>query len=251
MYRIPLDMHRLAGLEQQLKLPVVAGDTGYLVHCQLRGLFGELAPQPFAIDRIMRGRIETLAYGRHGAEDLRHHASAFADPLHHHACDWSGFAGKAMPESWPQQLRLGFMVRVCPVVRRSATGPQGESPGREMDAFLARVEQDPDARHSRYQIYIEWLGQALARSAGAELETARVEAFQLRRLLRRNARRLPTVVPPLKSSDRGASGRPDTTITGVLRVTDSERFSQLLARGIGRHRAFGFGMLLLRPVPLC
>ena len=30
-------------------------------------------------------------------------------------------------------------------------------------------------------------------------------------------------------------------------MTDSEAFSALLRRGVGRHRAFGFGMLLLRP----
>jgi len=35
--------------------------------------------------------------------------------------------------------------------------------------------------------------------------------------------------------------------TGVLQVRDSAAFAALLARGIGRHRAFGFGMLLLKP----
>ena len=36
-------------------------------------------------------------------------------------------------------------------------------------------------------------------------------------------------------------------MTGELEVGDSERFLHLLARGVGRHRTFGFGMLLLRP----
>jgi CRISPR system Cascade subunit CasE len=35
-------------------------------------------------------------------------------------------------------------------------------------------------------------------------------------------------------------------VTGTLRVGDAEAFRALLARGLGRHRAFGFGMLLLR-----
>jgi CRISPR system Cascade subunit CasE len=30
-------------------------------------------------------------------------------------------------------------------------------------------------------------------------------------------------------------------------VADPAAFAQLLARGVGRHRAFGLGMLLLRP----
>ena len=34
---------------------------------------------------------------------------------------------------------------------------------------------------------------------------------------------------------------------GVLTITDSEAFASTLAQGIGRHRSYGFGMLLLRP----
>ena len=40
---------------------------------------------------------------------------------------------------------------------------------------------------------------------------------------------------------------PDVVMQGRLRVSDPQAFAQLLARGVGRHRAFGFGMLLLRP----
>ena len=40
--------------------------------------------------------------------------------------------------------------------------------------------------------------------------------------------------------------RPDVLFEGVLEVTDGELFEQSLARGIGRHRAFGFGMLLVK-----
>jgi CRISPR system Cascade subunit CasE len=40
---------------------------------------------------------------------------------------------------------------------------------------------------------------------------------------------------------------PDAVMRGNLIVSDPAAFAQLLARGIGRHRAYGFGMLLLRP----
>jgi CRISPR system Cascade subunit CasE len=30
-------------------------------------------------------------------------------------------------------------------------------------------------------------------------------------------------------------------------VVDADKFAALLARGVGRHRAFGYGMLLLSP----
>ncbi|MDD4944986.1 MAG: type I-E CRISPR-associated protein Cas6/Cse3/CasE [Rhodoferax sp.] len=37
-------------------------------------------------------------------------------------------------------------------------------------------------------------------------------------------------------------------LAGQMRVTDPQAFAQLLANGLGRHRTFGFGLLLLRPV---
>ncbi len=40
---------------------------------------------------------------------------------------------------------------------------------------------------------------------------------------------------------------PDVSFTGVLTVADPDRFATLLAHGVGRHAAFGFGMLLLKP----
>ena len=40
---------------------------------------------------------------------------------------------------------------------------------------------------------------------------------------------------------------PDAVMRGVLTVTGPEAFASTLAQGIGRHRSYGFGMLLLRP----
>ena len=40
---------------------------------------------------------------------------------------------------------------------------------------------------------------------------------------------------------------PDAVMRGILTITDAAAFSNLLARGVGRHRAYGYGMLLLRP----
>ena len=37
------------------------------------------------------------------------------------------------------------------------------------------------------------------------------------------------------------------TVHGTMTVTDPAAFAQLLAHGVGRHRAYGYGMLLLRP----
>jgi CRISPR system Cascade subunit CasE len=47
---------------------------------------------------------------------------------------------------------------------------------------------------------------------------------------------------------RSVIGRREAVFEGTLQVTDATGFAMLLARGVGRHRAFGFGMLLLRSV---
>jgi CRISPR system Cascade subunit CasE len=72
------------------------------------------------------------------------------------------------------------------------------------------------------------------------------EKSRMERFARRIAERR-----PLK--DQGnwtqtASEGPDATIHGELTVTNSEAFGRLLATGVGRHSAYGYGMLLLRPV---
>jgi CRISPR system Cascade subunit CasE len=40
---------------------------------------------------------------------------------------------------------------------------------------------------------------------------------------------------------------PDAVLAGHLRVLDTSAFAELVARGVGRHRSFGFGLLQLRP----
>jgi CRISPR system Cascade subunit CasE len=66
----------------------------------------------------------------------------------------------------------------------------------------------------------------------------RIESFQVDRFARRHHR---------EDVRKLVKGRPAVTFEGTLTVTDGEQFEALLARGVGRHRAFGFGMLLLRP----
>ena len=48
---------------------------------------------------------------------------------------------------------------------------------------------------------------------------------------------------------RGGKAREacDIVMHGTLSITDTQRFADLLTRGIGRHRAYGYGMLLLSP----
>ena len=86
-----------------------------------------------------------------------------------------------------------------------------------------------------------WLKQQLGIDDAAVLIKAEMCSFALREVLRRSQK----IGDQEKRQSKGVTG-PDILMSGVLEVGDSTAFASLLSRGIGRHRAFGYGMLLLR-----
>ena len=236
MLQLPLETRKLFELGKRRSLPLRRTDLDYLVHCQLGELFGDAAPTPFRTLHRSRREVDVLAYASEPLEALRARAETFADPPSWVACSWDRAADKPMPAEWPEGRRLGFEVRACPVVRKASSGPKHRA-GAEVDVFLSRCWERPEATVDRESVYGEWLHEQLA-GRGATLRQVRMEKFRLARLLRRN-----------HADTRTASlcQRPDALFQGVLEVDDGSRFRELLERGVGRHRAFGFGMVLLRP----
>ena len=232
-------MPRLFELGRRRHLPLRDADLGYLLHCALKELFGADAPEPFAIREASGRHATVLAYSSRSSAELLQHARAFADPAVHASCcfEEGAFEGKPMPASWVPGARLGFEVRACPVVRMSADGPRWRK-GAELDAFLARCWREEGAPLQRETVYREWLVKELGRGGAARLVSCELKAFRRERLLRRDH-------GPARTSH--AAERPDARLAGVLEVAADAAFTGLLARGLGRHRAFGFGMLLLRP----
>ena len=220
------------------------GDWGYALHALLNAAFGEHAPQPF---RYLDAAQGLLAYTRQSASELAQLA-ALADPevaaalglgqmLHQ-----PGMNVRPFPTQWATGHALGFDVRVRPIIREGKTG-------RERDAFLVAAERASgkdgplDGELDRSAVYVQWLRDLLARQGGAELIDATVVRYQQLGVTRKGH----------KASADGARGSrlvfgPDAVIAGQLRVTDPLAFAQLLAQGVGRHRAFGFGLLMLRSV---
>lgn len=238
MHSLKLDAARLIALGRRLRLPMREVDPGYLVHSQLGELFGELAPPLFAIAGDQGREWRVLAYGDHDQARLRAHADAFADPAVFAAVDWAGSASKPMPQAWPAGQVLGFEVRVCPVVRKSGAGDRHRA-GAEVDVFLDRCWAVGDGvKVDREAVYRDWLAEHLKRHGGASLGSATITAFRRVQLVRRT-----------QGEQRTARmlERPDVIVRGELTVEDPTEFARLLRRGVGRHRSFGFGMLLLRP----
>lgn len=249
LIHVPLDMrafNRWAGQRGLVRRG--AFDPDYVLHVLLSAMFGKRALQPFRLfwsERRRCGALYAYADADHGA--LQDVAAAAAPPDCLAPLDPAALCSKPMPSAFAAGRRLGFDLRVRPVrrlrrdVQDSQTGVVARQ-GREVDAFrLALLHRFPDgwreageaARRSgmsRESIYAVWLAERLAGAAG--IEQCRLSSFSRSRAVR--------------GDGRGPEG-PDATLHGTLRVEDPEKFARRLREGVGRHRAYGYGMMLLRP----
>lgn len=223
-------------------------DGGYALHLGLRGRFGEAAPQPFRLFAESSGEPYLLGYTSDPAALADMAALPATDPrlddLFHDPPQL-----RAMPAEWRIGQRLGFEVRTRPIVRfgprrkaERASSQAAQAPENwwaragEVDAWLAaRTKEGGDPGLTRDAAYAAWLGERLERAA--TLETVELVQFQRVRT-RRSSHGRP---------GRGRVEGPDALLAGTLTIADPVAFARLLARGVGRHAAFGYGMLLLSP----
>lgn len=210
-------------------------DEGLALHYLLAETFGPAVAQPFRLLVAPRGRQGSLyAYAAQDAEALRAEARTVATPAAQQVLALDRLRSCARPaESWREGQRLGFDLRARPIVRllRAIEGPAGSfRKGAEVDAFLPQALGEGETR-KREAVYLDWLDARLGPAACLERDNTRLAAFRRSRVQR---------------GKRPIEG-PDAVFHGTLVVKDPAAFAQLLARGVGRHRAYGYGMLLLRP----
>lgn len=209
-------------------------DLGYAIHSWLRDALGEFSPRVFRPMEQRNGAFRLLGYSKGDADAIRNHVQLFASPQATAVCDWERVASKPIDAiSWQPGQKLGYEIRVCPVVR----GKQGER-----DAFLAQLPSDgvPTAK-ARASVYRDWLSSRLDGAADLDADKFNLKAFRLVSTWRQGQ----SVDTQSRAGRRVV--RPDALLSGQLTVQDPGAFQTLLHMGIGRHRAFGFGMLLLRP----
>jgi CRISPR system Cascade subunit CasE len=222
-----------------------AADEGALLHAALSQLFArsrdaraEIPLHCFAVDDTRAaaaahdGRLFLLAYAEEPGDQLVASMGPDRSDLLLE-CE-----SRPMPDLASGQV-LGFRTRVCPVVRTRRPGPGDTAPEpggspryRELDAYVhATTSPEGGQQLSRESVYLNWLADQLARLGDAEFINGRLAEFRREVMRRRPAAQIE---------------RPNAVLEGRLSVGDPATFREMLARGIGRHRAFGFGMLLLR-----
>lgn len=227
--RLVPDRLALAKWAARQRQPRDVQDNGFAWHGLLQAVFGDTAPKPF-VDRLSAGVNELLGYGRE-CEHLND-----VEPLAAKAAGLDTLRSTSMPERWHPGRHLSFEVRARPLVRSRHSGRHGSAI--ELDAAVAARRHNPDA--TREEVYRQWLSRELARDGAAELLTMRLAGFSRTRV----ARRFGSATSRQWHSVDG----PDAWFRGTLRINTPESFSALLGRGIGRHRSFGFGCLLVAPV---
>ena len=240
LFRMKPDLAALLSIATQRRFLPPGGDTGYALHAALAGLFGGSTPKPFLLLERRDGP-EILAYTTKSMAEVQTLAALpptgelrdLAETL----CP-ATLVMRPMPTTWTRGQRLGFSVRIRPVVRVRSQGK--DAPLRERDAYQwawTRADGPPPDREG---VYRDWLARELERDGAARLDTCAMASFRRTRVLRR---------PFLEGGGRSerVSEGPDAVFVGDLVIEDPEAFGKLLARGVGRHRSFGFGMLLLSP----
>lgn len=227
-----------------------AFDEGFAMHVLLSSVFGKKVLQPYRLIRPARASIASL-YGYSGLDSrmLRDTAEAVAPPDCVGVLGLEDLATKVMPQGFRRGQRLGFDVRIRPIRRLGQTlhDPQSGKllrKGSELDAYrLELLHRSPEGWRtpdagtgrngiSRQSVYATWLAERLADAVDVDLESCRLVDFRRSRAWRGNGR---------------SSEGPDATLQGECVVRDPDAFSVRLRSGVGRHRAYGYGMLIPRP----
>jgi CRISPR system Cascade subunit CasE len=234
MISLPVDLREFG---RQSAVQGLSGDEGRALHHFLSETFGKGAIQPFRLMPGRHGSKQATLYGyTTTSQTALREAMQTAPPELENMLSPSHLSIKTMPEHWSEGRRLAFDVRIRPVRRLKKPIGNFTRIGAEIDAWLlACLHRHPNAQSedcgeqiSRVEVYSTWLEERLA--GAAHLESVKLARFKRTKAIR-----------------NGASEGPDATLHGELIISDAGAFAEKLSRGIGRHRAYGYGMLLLRP----
>ena len=228
LMRAALDMVNLARYAAEQR----HSDPDRTAHCLIAESFGrERMPKPFVIKtRFTDGELKgtLLAYTPLTTSELKSAAGQHQKLAHSAVMDPSTIVTVGVPDQWSEGQSIQFEVRVRPTKRSSSR--DASSPNKEQDIYFRAA-----ANSSRAETYCHWLSNLMRRQGGlhAVPDAMTMTQFAMRRVRRQN-------------SSKRSTG-PDATIVGAGNIVNPDRMMTALTNGIGRHKGYGYGMLLLRP----
>ena len=229
-------------------------DRDFAIHCLLRESFGsEKGLQPFRATN-KAGEVRSFIYGYSASamEELATTALFSQGPVEAKVLPPSSLEGKEMPSTWEEGQKASFEIRTKPVIRvaqkreyinremRPIAEERNLKPRSEIDVM--QWERMKAGFHRRNpprpeEVYTEWLRKKLLPTGAATLENKSVKLVSIRDR-------------PLQRQRGGKTTQSqEVVMRGTLRIADPKRFNNLLTKGLGRHKSYGYGMLLLGPPP--
>ena len=228
--RVRLDMNQL---DRDTLLRVLVGDA-YAAHQLLWKLFSDDDQRRF----LFRQEIESEQSPSAVPKGLPlFYVLSDREPAQ--SFDWLEVESKRFDPQLRSGDRLGFKLRANPTVARPAgAGKRSHRSDVMMHAKFGFPQADrnsPECQAAIEAAAIRWLaGQGDKAGFALRGETA-VETYRQHELSKRNGR---SQTVQFSSVD----------YSGLLEVTDAGRFIEAMARGFGRAKAFGCGLMLIRRV---
>ncbi len=194
----------------------------YLVHQAVCGLFGDFHERPYLYRSDAKGHAtETVLVLSTAAPRL---GSTHSVPI---AVELEALETKRFPDALPQDARFDFELRAN--ATKDVPGPQGTR-SKRVDVWDATWRDDPQTADDPHGVYRSYLQRRL--EGVAHIDRVRVTErgqVKVRRTLQHGA---PIVFVA-------------TNLIGTLTIQDPERLRERIARGIGRSRSLGCGLLCL------
>ena len=198
-------------------------DPGYVIKTILTEAFGGPVLRPWALRAQRQQHAVIVAYSSKPIDEITSRLGLALPSVRTCVGEVFGYPVPALAK----EQRLRYTVRLCPTIRSTNRG--------ETDAFLLAADMvSPNAGLTRDAIYRLYLAERLA---GVRLDTCRLEGFQLHAMVRK------------REGGSGLAARkfPDAVLSGELTLVEPSLFMEVLAKGVGRQRAFGYGMVMLQP----
>mgnify|MGYP000563153950 CR=1 FL=1 len=128
---------------------------------------------------------------------------------------------REVPNSIPRGSEIPFDVKVIPIRRQQETRKEIDVHTHNKMAGMTLIPKES---------YFEWMEERLGVGVLLDFERFHIVDSQRRTSLRKGK----------------VISKKEISVSGVMKIIDPDDFQAILKRGIGRHKSYGFGMILLR-----